>query len=44
MQSIRLFMRERELSKGVRVSLENFGVLQELDIVPLYAVGNYLQR
>lgn len=44
MQSIRLFMRERNLSKGLRVSLENFGVLQELDIVPLYAIGSYLQR
>ncbi len=44
MQSIRLFMRERNLSKGIRTSLENFGVLQELDIVPLYAIGNFLQR
>lgn len=44
MQSIRLFMKERRLSKGVRTSLENFGVLQELDIVPLYAIGHYLNR
>ena len=40
MQSIRLFMAERNLAKGIRTSLENFGVLQELDIVPLYAVGS----
>lgn len=42
MQSIRLFMKERRLSKGVRTSLENFGLLQELDIVPLYAISHYL--
>ena len=40
MQSIRLFMAERNLANGIRTSLENFGVLQELDIVPLYAVGS----
>ncbi|MCZ6673511.1 MAG: AAA family ATPase [Verrucomicrobia bacterium] len=44
MQSIRKFMAERNLSKGFRVSLENYGVLQELHIVPLYGIANYLAR
>ena len=43
MQSIRLFMKERRLTKGLRVSLENFAQLPELDIVPLYAVAQYLK-
>jgi uncharacterized protein len=38
MQSIRLFMAERGLSKGTRVSLENFGTLGDIDILPLYAI------
>ncbi len=41
MQSIRLFMTERNLEKGVRASLENFGALRDLDIIPLYAVGSH---
>jgi predicted AAA+ superfamily ATPase len=40
MQSLRLFMAERGLAKGVRVSLENFGSLGDVDILPLYAVKN----
>jgi predicted AAA+ superfamily ATPase len=43
MQSIRLFMKERGLIKGLRVSLENFAQLDNLDIVPLYAVAQYLR-
>ena len=38
MQSIRLFMAERKLSKGIRVSLENFGTLGDIDILPLYGI------
>lgn len=41
MQSIRLFMRERNLGRGIRTSLENFGALRDLDIIPLYAVGSH---
>ncbi len=38
MQSVRLFMAERGLSKGIRTSLENFGTLGDIDILPLYAI------
>lgn len=37
MQSIRIFMQDRALEKGVRMSLENFGTLGNIDILPLYA-------
>ena len=37
MQSIRIFMEERNIDKGVRLSLENFDSLGDIDILPLYA-------
>ncbi len=43
MQSLRLFMAERGLSKGIRISLENFGTLGDIDILPLYAVRHLPQ-
>jgi predicted AAA+ superfamily ATPase len=43
MQSIRIFMKERGLSKGIRVSLENFGTLGDIDILPLYAIKHLCQ-
>jgi len=39
MQSIRMFMKEKRSTFGVRASLENFGELPDIRIVPLYAVG-----
>ncbi len=38
MQSIGLFMRERNLAKGIRISLENFSQYQNIQVLPLYAV------
>jgi len=38
MQSLRIFMAERRLTKGIRTSLENFGSLGDIDILPLYAI------
>lgn len=43
MQSLLLFMKEKN-TKGLRVSLENFGVFQDISIVPLYAVGYFLKE
>jgi predicted AAA+ superfamily ATPase len=40
MQSLRLFMKEKRIERGVRTSLENFGRYGEIDVYPLYAVGN----
>ena len=37
MQSIFLFLKEKNVRKGCRISLENFSSLQQLLIIPLYA-------
>ena len=37
MQSLRLFLKEKGLPFGVRLSLENFGRLPDIRILPLYA-------
>jgi uncharacterized protein len=42
MQSMRLFMAERNINKGIRLSLENFGEYKGIDIIPLYALSNIL--
>jgi len=39
MQSMRMFMKEKRSPFGVRASLENFGELPDIRIVPIYAVG-----
>lgn len=39
MQSIRLFMSERKLNKGMRISMENYATLGDIDILPLYAIN-----
>jgi len=38
MQSMRVFLKERGIQRGMRISLENFGRLADADILPLYAV------
>ncbi|MCL2006945.1 MAG: AAA family ATPase [Treponema sp.] len=40
MQSLRLFMKEKKIDKGIRTSLENFGHNRDIDTYPLYAIGN----
>jgi len=44
MQSMRLFLKDRELKNGVRTSMENFGRLDDIDIVPIYAIGTFLNH
>ena len=39
MQSLYLFMQEKNIKKGIRTSLENFGKFKGIDIYPLYAIG-----
>ncbi|MCM1530644.1 MAG: ATP-binding protein [Bacteroides sp.] len=39
MKSMYQFMRDKGLSYGIRTSLENFGRLENVDIVPLYALS-----
>ncbi|MCL2480278.1 MAG: AAA family ATPase [Spirochaetaceae bacterium] len=43
MQSLRLFMKEKNIDRGVRTSLENFGRYENIDIYPLYAIGNIVR-
>jgi len=37
MQSMRLFMEEKRISKGIRISTENFSQLNDIDIYPIYS-------
>ncbi len=40
MQSMHLFLKEKKSTKGIRISLENFSKINEIQIIPLYAVSN----
>ena len=40
MQSLHLFMKEKESKMGIRTSLENFAVYDKIRIIPLYSIGN----
>lgn len=39
MQSLHLFMKEKESARGIRTSLENFGKIGNIEIYPLYAIA-----
>jgi predicted AAA+ superfamily ATPase len=43
MQSMFLFLTEKQRQYGIRCSMENFGECQNFKIYPLYAVGKILQ-
>jgi predicted AAA+ superfamily ATPase len=40
MQSLYLFLEEKKLSRGIRISNENFSVYGNIEVYPLYAVEN----
>ncbi len=40
MQSLFLFLKEKNRPKGIRVSLENFSKIPQIDIIPLYALSS----
>ena len=42
MQSLYQFMAEKDVKKGVRVSLENFGKIDDIEIYPIYATSKIL--
>ncbi len=42
MQSMHMFVKERSINTAIRTSLENFGTINNIDIVPLYALASYL--
>ena len=43
MQSLRLFMNGKRIPRGIRTSLENFSRKSDVDIYPLYAIGNLVR-
>ena len=44
MQSLHRFIEEKNVLKGVRYSLENFGKIDKIDIYPIYAVSKILRN
>lgn len=44
MQSINLFMNERNLSCGIRVSQENFSIYNRIQVLPLYAASRCWEK
>jgi len=40
MQSMHLFLSEKQAEYGIRASLENFGQYDKIKVFPLYAIGN----
>ena len=44
MQSLFLFLQEKKLKRGVRISTENFSVYDSIEVYPLYAVENLSTR
>ncbi|MDR0830787.1 MAG: ATP-binding protein [Prevotellaceae bacterium] len=43
MQSMFLFLKEKNRKYGIRTSLENFGKFDNIQIYPLYAIGNAIK-
>jgi uncharacterized protein len=41
MQSLYLFLEEKNIDKGIRTSLENFSSMPQINIFPLYAVSKF---
>lgn len=40
MQSLYLFLQEKKLNRGIRISNENFSVYDKIEVYPLYAIEN----
>ncbi len=40
MQSMRVFMKEKNIKKGVRTSLENFSQYEDIEVYPMSAISN----
>lgn len=40
MQSLYLFLKEKKITKGIRISNENFSAYNSIEVYPLYAVEN----
>jgi predicted AAA+ superfamily ATPase len=40
MQSMRVFMAEKNIKQGIRTSLENFSQYEDIEVYPMYAISN----
>ncbi len=43
MQSMFLFLKEKNIEKGIRISNENFSAFENIEVYPIYAVQNVLK-
>lgn len=43
MQSLRIFMSQKKIDKGIRTSLENFAQYENIEVIPLYAISNIVK-
>lgn len=43
MQSLYIFLEQKKIERGIRTSLENFGVYNQVEIYPLYALSNLIK-
>jgi len=44
MQSLFLFLKEKKVSKGIRLSLENYAMYDDIEVFPLYAVAELVKN
>ena len=42
MQSLRWFMKDKNINKGIRTSLENFMQYENIEVIPIYAISNLM--
>ncbi len=42
MQSLFLFLKEKKLNKGIRVSLENYNQYDNIEVIPIYGISELL--
>ena len=44
MQSLHLFMKEKQTAYGIRTSLENFAAYDRIKVIPLYSIGAFTKN
>ena len=44
MQSLYLFLKEKKLPQGFRISFENFASMEQVNILPIYAIQNLIDN
>jgi uncharacterized protein len=44
MQSLYQFLKEKKIAKGIRISLENFSIYENIEVFPIYAISTFKDR